>query len=200
MYNLAKVIHCAFPLIALLLLIIGIRRNAIYYVISSLWLSLIALVIHYQTSGGEILGSYFNYTNAAIYSFNLIVLFVALIRIITHLTGDNSVFKYLSSFIKSLVVIGSVLVLINLWINAWFVENRMQGTPVMQVALIEKPEYCSYHYIFYKVATDGSVIYLCPDHFGLIPSVGRLAISPDFIANQLSMPNKKQMLMLQKKT
>ncbi|RYB52624.1 type I secretion system protein LssZ, partial [Legionella pneumophila] len=47
MHILAKVIHCLFPLIALTLLIIGIKRNAIYYIISSLWISLISLVIHY---------------------------------------------------------------------------------------------------------------------------------------------------------
>lgn len=199
MYNLAKVIHCLFPLIALLLLIIGIKRKAIYYVISALWLSIIALVIHFQSSGGEILGSYFNYINAAIYSANLIILFIALVRVIDHLSSDSALFRYVSTFIKSLIVIGSVLLISNLWINAYFIENRMTGTPVMQVALLQKPEYCSYRYIFYKVAADGSVIYLCPNHYGLVPSIGRLEISPDFITTQLSAPSKKQMLLQQKK-
>lgn len=199
MYNLAKVIHCLFPLMALILLIIGIKRNAIYYIISSLWLSLIALLIHFQSSGGEILGSYFNYLNATIYSINLIILFVSLIYVISHLSSDNTLFKYFSSLVKSLIVIGTLLVITNLWINAYFIENRMAGTPVMQVALLQKPEYCSYRYIFYKVATDGTVLYLCPNHYGLIPSIGRLEISPDFITTQLSVPSKKQMLLLQKK-
>ena len=199
MYNLAKVIHCLFPLMALVLLIIGVKRKAIYYVISALWLSLIALVIHFQSSGGEILGSYFNYVNAAIYSANLIILFVALIKVIDHLSSDSSLFQYVSTFIKSVIVIGSILLITNLWINAYFIENRMTGTPVMQVALLQKPEYCSYRYIFYKVATDGSVLYLCPNHYGLVPSIGRLEISPDFITTQLSVPSKKQMLLLQKK-
>lgn len=199
MFILSKVIHCLFPLIALVLLIIGIRRNAIYYVISSLWISLISLVIHYQTSGGQILGSYFNYLNAAIYSVNLIILFIALIRIISHLSNDSTAYKFTSSLLQALIVIGSLLVLSNLWINAYFIENRMTGTPVMQVALLKKPDYCNYRYIFYKVATDGSVIYLCPNYYGFIPSIGKLAISPDFIATQLSTPNKKQMLLQQKK-
>jgi hypothetical protein len=199
MYNLAKVIHCLFPLMALVLLIIGIKRKAIYYVISALWLSLIALVIHFQSSGGEILGSYFNYVNAAIYSANLIILFVALVKVIDHLSSDSSLFRYVSTFIQSVIVIGSILLITNLWINAYFIENRMTGTPVMQVALLQKPEYCSYRYIFYKVADDGSVLYLCPNHYGLVPSIGRLEISPDFITTQLSVPSKKQMLLLQKK-
>ena len=197
MYIFAKVIHCIFPLIALVFLIIGIKRNAIYYVISSLWLSLISLVIHYQSSGGQILGSYFNFINATIYSINLIILFIALIRVISHLSNDNPFFKYTSSLIQAFIVMGSVLVITNLWINAYFIENRMDGTPVMQVELLKKSDFCNYKHIFYKVATDGSVIYLCPNHYGLIPSIGRLAISPDFIATQLSIPYKKQKLLLQ---
>lgn len=198
MYYLAKVILCFFPLAALILLIIGVHKKAIYYVISALWLSLIALILHYQTSGGEILGTYFNYVNASIYSVNLIVLFLALIRIISHLTSDNVVFRYVSSFFQALIAIGSVLVIINLVINAFFIENRMSGTPIMQVALIQKPEYCSYRYLFYKVAPNGSVHYLCPNHFGLFPSIGQLDISPDFITTQISEASKKQLLLLQK--
>jgi len=197
MYTLAKVIHCIFPLIALMLLIIGIKKNAIYYIISSLWLSLIALVIHYQSSGGQILGSYFNYINSAIYSINLIILFISLIRVISHLSHNSPLFKYTTSFIQSFIVIGSVLVIANLWINAYFIENRMPGTPIMQVALLQNADYCNYRYIFYKVDNNGSVLYLCPNHYGLIPSIGRLEISPDFIATQLPIPTKKQMLLLQ---
>jgi uncharacterized membrane protein len=200
MYNLAQVIHCLFPLIALILLIIGISRKAIYYIISALWLSLIGLVIHFQSSGGEILGTYFNYLNASIYSANLIILFVSLLYVISHLSSDSTLFKYTSSFIQAIIVIGSLLLLGNLWINAYFIENRMEGTPVLQVALFQKPDYCSYRYIFYKVANDGNVLYLCPNHYGLIPSIGRLAISPDFITTQLTEPSKKQMLLLQKKS
>ncbi|MCL9684974.1 type I secretion system protein LssZ [Legionella maioricensis] len=199
MHTLAKVIHCLFPLIALILLIIGVKRNTIYYVISSLWLSLIALLIHYQSSGGQIFGSYFNFLNAAIYTVNLVILFISLIRIISHLSGNSTVFKYTSSLIKSFIVIGSLLVITNLWINAYFIENRMVGTPIMQVALAKKATYCNYRYVFYKVAADGSVLYLCPNHFGLIPAIGRLSINPDFIATQLPMPSKKQMLLQQHK-
>lgn len=195
----AQTIYCLFPLLALILLIWGIKRNAIYYVTSALWLSLIALVLHYQYSGGEILGSYFNYTHAAIYSANLLILFISLSHIITHLSSDYSIFRYVHVLAQSLMVIGCFLVILNLWVNAFFIENRMQGTPVMQVALIHKPDYCSSNYIFYKVNNNGSVSYLCPNYYGLIPYVGHLAENPDFIVNQLSLPNKKQLLLLQKK-
>lgn len=192
MYTLTQVIHCLLPLIALILLITGIKRNAIYYVISSLWLSLIAIVIHYQSSGGQILGSYFNYVNATIYSLNLIILLISLIRIISHLTASTPVMKYLSSLFQSFIVIGSLLVITNLWVNAFFIENRMSGTPIMQVALAKKSSQCSYRHIFYKVATDGNVVYLCPNHYGLIPSIGYLSISPDLLAHQqlITLQNK----------
>lgn len=196
---LAQIIHLLFPIAALILLLIGIKKNAIYYVIASLWLSLISLIIHFQSSGGQILGSYFDYTNAAIYSVNLFIIFISFIRIISHLSIDNDVFMYLSSLFKAFIIIGSLLLITNLWINAYFIDSRMEGTPIMEVATFKNPDYCSYKYIFYKVSTDGSVMYLCPNHYGLIPSIGKLAISPDFIATQLSLPNKKQMLLLQKK-
>lgn len=198
MYTLATVIHCLFPLIAIALLIIGIKKKAIYYVISSLWLSLISLIIHFQASGGQILGSYFNYFNASIYTLNLLILFASLMCVISHLSHDSNLFRYLSSLAKALILIGTLLVITNIWINAYFIENRMTGTPIMQVALFKKPEYCGYRYIFYRVDTDGSVDYLCPNHYGFIPSLGHLTLSPDFIANQLPTSTKKEMLMQQK--
>jgi len=198
MYLLANIIQCLFPLIALILLIVGIKKNAIYYIISALWLSLIALIIHFQSSGGEILGSYFNYMNAAVYSFNLVVLLISLIRVLSDLSKNRPILNYVSSFINAFMVIGALLVIINLGINAFFIENKMDKTPIMQVALFKKPAYCAYRYIFYKISPDASVMYLCPNHYGFIPSVGRLSTSPDFIATQLSLPIKKQMLLLQK--
>lgn len=197
MHMLSKFIHCVFPLIGLILLCIGIKRQAIYYVISAMWISIIALIINFEFSGSQILGSYFDYLNATIYSMNLIILFVALITVLSHLSNDTALYRYFSSLLKAFVFIGSIFVLINLWTNAYFIENRMDGTPIMQVALLQKADYCSYKYIFYKVAKDGTVVYLCPNHFGLIPSIGKLAVSPDFITTQLSLPVKKQLLLLQ---
>ncbi|MGC1182889.1 type I secretion system protein LssZ [Legionella sp.] len=191
MYTLAKVIQYFFPLIALMLLIIGIHRKIIYYVISSLWLSLIAIFIHFQSSGNQIFGSYFDYANAGIYSFTLLVLLVALIQVISHLTIDSLIFKYLNSFINAFIVVGIFLVITNLWLNAFFIENKKAGTPVMQVALLDKPDYCNYKYVFYKVTPEGSVMYLCPNYYGLIASIGQLSVNPDFITQQLHFSAKK---------
>lgn len=71
-----------------------------------------------------------------------------------------------------------------------FIENKMAGTPIIQVALINKPDYCSSKYVFYKVNLDSSIMYLCPNYYGLIPSVGSLAVGPDFIAAQLPLSIK----------
>lgn len=185
MYILAKIIQCFFPLIALMLLIIGIRKNAINYVVSSLWLSLITVLIHFQFSGNQIFGSYFDYTNATIYSFNLLVLLVALIRVIHHLCAGTAIYKFTSSFISALLVVGAFLVMANLWINAFFINDVKPGTPMMQVALFTKPDYCNYQYVFYKIASDDSVKYLCPNHYGLIASLGGVSKIPDVIATQL---------------
>ncbi len=185
MYTLAQVIQYFFPLIALVHLIIGIKRKAIQYVISALWISLIAVLIHFQFSGNQIFSTYFDYTNAAIYSFTLVVLVISLIRIILHLSSGHSIFNYVATFINAMVVVGAFLVVINVWINALFIENKKPGTPVMQVALFQKPSYCGYKYVFYKVMPDDTVMYLCPNYYGLVASVGHLSTSPSFVTTQL---------------
>jgi hypothetical protein len=197
MYTLAQIIYCLFPIIASILIIIGIKKNAIYYIISALWLSIIALITHSQASGGEILGSYFNYFNAISYTFNLIILLISLVNVIAHLNTDNTIIKSTNALLQAFIIIGSILVTVNIWINAYFIENRKEGTPVMQVALISKPNYCNYRYIFYKVNVSGSLSYLCPNHYGLVPSSGHLSISPDFIAAQIPNQKKKQLFLLQ---
>lgn len=179
--HITEMTQSIFPIVGLIVLVIGIKKKAIYHVISALWLSLIALIILFQSSGGEILGDYFNYLNAAIYSLNLIVLFVAISQVFKHLSIDNY-FKYLAGFFNAFIAVASLLLIINMWTNAYFIENRLPGTPIMQVALFTAPEYCSYRYVFYKIAPDGAVHYLCPNHYGLIPSSGKLDVSPDFIA------------------
>lgn len=196
MYTLAQIIHVFLPLIAIYIFALGIRKNNIHYIISTLWISIISLMVMHQISDGEIIGVFFNYYNAALYSINLIVLFISLIRIISHLSTDNSIFKYTNSLIKSFIVIGSLLVIANIWINAIFIENKKDGTPVMHVALVHKPAYCSSRYILYKVERSGALAYMCPNHYGLIPSIGHLPLKPDFISTNTSIPNEKQMLLL----
>lgn len=191
MYALAKMIQVFFPFVALILLIIGIKRKALHYIISSLWLSLIAVLIHFQFSGNQIFGSYFDMSNAAVYSFSLLVLLASLICVISHLGISYSFFRYTSGVINAFLVVGAFLVIINLWINAFFITNVKEGTPVMQVALFDKPDYCQYKYVFYKVTPENTVMYLCPNQYGLIAAVGRLATNPDFVLRQLHLPSKK---------
>lgn len=181
-----QIIHVILPLLALGLLIIGLLKDRIYCVIASLWLSLIALVIHYQASGGEILGSYFNYFNAFFYTLNLFILCITLSRVIYHLTDGNTLFRYVNTIILLFIVVSCSLLTINLWINADFIEHRVHGTPVMQVTLAQKTEYCSYNYLFYTMTKAGTVAYLCPNYYGLIPSFGTLNVEPDFIKMQTS--------------
>jgi len=199
MLLLASLIHYILAIAALLSLIWGLSKKAIYYVISALWLSLIALILHYQHSGGVILGSYFDFNNTFLYSLDLIVLTTSLIYIIEHLRAFYSAIKYIALVAQLLIALTSLIMIFNLVINAFFLTDRLTGTPIIQVALIKKPSYCNYKYIFYKIAKDGSTDYLCPNYYGFIPKIGHLNVSPDFIASQLSLPNKKQMLLLQKK-
>src|SRR5438105_1599410 len=79
MLNLLESIHLLFPLLGALILFFGIKSQRKNYIVVAVWLSLIALVLHYRASGGEILGSYFNYSHATIYSLNLIVLISSII-------------------------------------------------------------------------------------------------------------------------
>lgn len=124
--TLAKLIQFIFPLIALMLLIIGVKRNAISYVISSLWLSLIAILIHFQVIGDQIFGTYFNYTNAAIYSLNVIILLLSLIQIISHLSTRGNALKYTCSLVNAALVVGTLFVITNLWINAFLLKTNLK--------------------------------------------------------------------------
>lgn len=200
MYTLAKLIQSFFPLMAFICVIIGTKKNAIHYIISALWLSLIAVLIHFQFSGNQVFGTYFNYFNTSIYSCSLLLLLYSLIRIIAHLSVMSPSFKYIYSFVNAFMVVGAFLVIINLWINAFFIEHKREGTPIMQVALLHNSDYCHSKYLFFKVANDNTIMYLCPNYYGLLPSVGRLATTPDFIATQLPLSVKKQLAGQENKT
>lgn len=187
MFNLLDIIHLLFPLLGALILLFGLKLKRKNYFILSLWLSLIALILHYRASGGEILGSYFNYSHAAVYSFNLIVLITSVICLLQNSIQEfsNKSLGYAVGLFSAVLVTGTTLLLINLWINASFVEQRLAGTPILQIATFNKQPYCSYKYVFYKVGSDNVVRFMCPNHYGLLPSIGRLQTTPNFIINQL---------------
>lgn len=186
MDTLSNLLHELLPLLSGVLLILGIKRTRVNYLIAALWLSLIALWLHYQAAGGEILGTYFGYKNASIYTLNLIVLISTLLCLFFKpplLQGKIS--RYLTALASVALVIGSLLLLINLWINAYFIENRRLGSPILQVATFTPLKYCSSRYVFYKAGFDNQISYMCPNYYGIIPSIGDLLVSPDFLLNQL---------------
>ncbi len=186
MNTLFNLLYDWLPLLAIVLLIIGIKKERVNYFISALWLSVIALLLHYQTAGGEILGTYFNYTNAAIYTVNLLVLITTLLALFYKLPlFEGKHIRYIKAMISGILILGSVVLGINLWMNAYFIEHRNPGTPLMQVATFTKLPYCHYSYVFYKVDPEGKIGYLCPNYYGLIPSMGTLDVSPQFLLNQL---------------
>ena len=186
MNTLSDILHDVLPLLGVILLFIGIKLNRINYIVSALWLSLIGFMLHYQTAGGEILGSYFGYKNAAIYSINLLVLITSLLFLFFKLPLlQGRRLRYATGFTSACLVVGSFLLLTNLWINARFIENRRPGTPILQIATFTTLDYCSYHYVFYKVRNDGKISYMCPNYYGIIPSIGQVDISPSLILNHL---------------
>ena len=187
------ILHNLFPLLGIILLVIGLKIDRISYIIVALWVSLIALILHYQSADGEILGNYFGYKNAAIYTLNLLVIIASLIYLFLNLPlKQRKKLRPLSICISLCLIIGSLLLMINLWINAVFIENKRPGTPILQVATFSSLPYCSYRYVFYKVTTDGKVGYLCPVHYGLIPSTGQLESMPSFLLQHMGNGSKEQ--------
>lgn len=199
MLLLANVLHFALPLIALILCSIGLFRNRIYHITSSLWLAFIALAIQYQHANREFLGNYFNYTNTLLFAISLTVFTIAAMYLLAQINRAHSLTKYGITLIQACMVLTSGLVLTNSVINAYFISNKLQGTPIIQAALMKKPSYCNYQYIFYKISASGATHYLCPNYYGLIPKIGVLAIAPDFITMHLSLPNRQQLLELQQR-
>ena len=183
---LSNILHDVLPLLSALLLIIGLKAERKSYLIAALWLSLIALLLHYETAGGEILGSYFGYRNAAIYSVNLIVLITSLIILLYHLPQfHKKASRPFAGFISAAIIVGALLLLANLWINASFLENRRPDTIIMQVTTFKPLNYCKYRYVFYRINRNGKIGFLCPNHFGILPSIGQLEVAPNFILSHL---------------
>ena len=156
------------------------------FVLIALWVSLVMILLQYQMAGTEILGSYFNYRHALIYSLNLVILLIALIYLLLQLPFLKS--RYSQAAVALMIaffITGSILLMINLWFNAHFIETRQPNTAVMQVVSFTPPPYCPYRYVFYKVGLDKQIYYLCPNYYGLIPSTGKVDEVPEFIVRQL---------------
>ena len=187
MNTLSNLLHILLPLLGIILLLAGIMAVRINFIIAALWIGLTALLLDYQSAGGEILGTFFGYKNAAIYTVNFLVLLISFIYLFfRHPFLQKNAIRYITGFVSACLVVGGIILLINLWMNACFIENRRPGTPVMQVATFLPVNYCTYRYVFYKVGSDGSINYLCPNYYGIVPSIGHLEVSPAFLLNYLT--------------
>jgi len=198
MYLLAQIMHFVVPLVAIVIFIYGVKKENPAIASISFWLSILVLIIHYEFSGGEILGVYFDYYNTTIYTINILIMTVSLIYLLSMPSIKQLGLRIVTNFVKAVLVIGCLILLTNLWINAYFIESRLTGSPVMQVATMGSSKFCSYKYVFFIVAKDGSVKILCPNQYGLIPGIKQLNIVPDFIARQLSHPLINEVLKKQK--
>ena len=193
MYTISTTVNFILPALGLILLVLGVFWGKLVYIVLALWLSLIGLLIQYEMAGGEILGSYFDYLNATIYTANLCILLASLVLVALKAPSlHGKVTRYITGAVAALTITGAVTLTINLWVNACFIEGRVPGSPVMQVVNFgSHPAYCSYQYLFYRIGANGKVGYLCPGHYGLLPSTGEVAIAPDFLMHQLTQHTKK---------
>lgn len=178
--------HFLLPFLSLILLISGLIHRRINYVLISLWVTLVVLLIQYYQAGGEILGNYFHYTQAAFYTVNLFMLVTALTFLCFHLPfRPSKLYRSGITLFLAGIVTSVFLMLVNVWINARFVADKMPGTAIIQVVTFTPPDFCEHRYVFYKINKQAQVSYLCPNHYGFIPSVGYLEVAPNFMINQL---------------
>ncbi len=186
MDTLTNVINYTLPLISLIFLSLGIIRTRINFVLMAFWLSLIGLIFLYRMAGGEILGSYFDYLNATFYTLYLLVLISGTLYLFFNVSFLRGKYvSYATGFVSACLITGGTILMINLWMNAHFVEDRMPQTAIMQVVSFTPPTYCAYRYVFYKVGRDGKIAYLCPNAYGIIPAVGHLETAPKFLIRYL---------------
>jgi predicted neutral ceramidase superfamily lipid hydrolase len=187
MINTTDIVHALIPLATLLLLVVGIKKQIKNYVVVALWISVISIALQYQAAGGEILGSYFNYKQGLLYAITMLLLWVCLVYLLWGYGKESksSIGRALTGLVVAASTTGVLLLLANLWINAQFIENKWPGSPLLQVATFTKPDYCHFRYIFYSVNKNGEMMYMCPNYYGLIPSVGNIESVPDYVLKQL---------------
>ncbi len=186
MTTLYSALYYVLPIISIILFIMGIA-GYVRALIGALWLSLLGILFQYHLSGSEILGSYFDYKNASLYTLYLLIFIISLLYfIITISASQKKIQSYLSWLSFVFPFSWWWLLLTNIWINACFIENRYENTPIMQITTFKKSEYCNYQYAFYKINNNKEIEYLCPNYYGIIPKIGKLDTSPDFILNYLA--------------
>lgn len=173
----------ALPLLSLLFIILAMKKSSLNYALAGLWCSLIAIIIHYQLAGDEIFGNYFNYYHAGLYTINSI-LFISCGIYVASLLKSNINNKNTAGFVTlfgALIVTAIIVLTTNVWINAFFITSKYKNTPILQIARIKQFDFCPHSYTLFKISPDGSVKYLCPNGYGLLPAIGKLNIVPTYI-------------------
>lgn len=186
MLTFTYLLYAALTLVALATILYSFRKKSESAAAIAIWTDLLAILLLYRLARGEILGLFFNYTNGLLYTINLIILILSISYIIAHsrFFKANKMRRYTTATISSLLIVGGILLLINVWTNAYFIETRKAGIPVLQVATLGHNPHCQYAYVFYKITPDGNASYMCPNYYGLIPRIGRLDTVPSFIEHQ----------------
>lgn len=183
-------IHLLFPLVSLAALCIALATTKKNFLTIALSLSLAGIILDYQSANGEMLGNYFNYKNALIFTINGLVFLSAFVALVLNLVSKATslLIRYINGLISAFIAVGLFIFFINIWINAYFIQNRMAGTPILQVGTFKTLDYCNYPYIFYKISEQEKINYLCPRYYGLFPATGELKTIPDYLIKQLPLP------------
>ncbi|KTD61814.1 hypothetical protein [Legionella spiritensis] len=194
MYYYINYLQIIFPVLTVLLLVAGLFSRRKNLILAALWISLIVIIFQYQIANGEILGSYFNYGQATIYSINLAVLLTSLLYIILTLEADtiSRSSRFIIGLFSATLVTGGFLLLFNIWFNAHFLADKKPDTPLLQVATFQKLDYCNYKYVFYKINNQGKIYYMCPNRYGLLPSQGLMEKAPLYVIKQLPSSGKRK--------
>lgn len=182
----APTLHVAAPCTALGLLTVGVKTKRYSMMLAALWLCFLALFFHHKIAGYHLWGEYFDYRNTASYTLSIAVLLVSSLYLHRRtFNGPDRLLRYMSDGITAILWLIGIILVINLWINAYFVETALQGTSIIRVTNDRALSPCAKKSVYYKVGLDGNISYLCPSQRGLIPTIVHLDKVPDHIVGQL---------------
>lgn len=182
------IIVYTFPLLSLASLLIAFVKKQMNYALISLWISVIAVAVNYQLAGGEIFSPYFGVSQAIPYSANIVVFMISTVFML-YCIKDFLLKKRQRFFIDGLAVFliaGVIIILINLWTNAWFIESRFPKTPLMEVATFNKPFQCEHAFVILKINKKAKIKYLCPNDKGIFAAIKTYDKPiPEFISDKI---------------
>ncbi len=181
------------PFLALSLLFFGLIKSKTRYVVLSFVIALITIASTYEIAGGELFGDYFYFTNAALYTLCFIVVVLSLLYIFAKETTQfKAIVRIPMLLIFVALIIGCFIICINVWINAFFIKDRLEDTPVIEVGYFNEVAHCANPYVYYQLTKQHKIEYLCPNYMFFIAKTGQLDVVPSEILKQLIHKNIKQ--------